>query len=235
MWIKICGNTNLDDCLLAAELGADAIGFIFAHGKRLMTADRVAAITSQLPTFIEKIGVFTTTDYDTVVRTVETAGLTGVQMHSGPDYTLSERLRAYFGDADRCSVIQVLPWWTDRTAAEQREGFRAQAREVAEDGSADAMLIDSRTSQQSGGTGVTLDWAAAHAALQGVNYRVIAAGGLHAGNVAEAIQTLQPWGVDISSGVEGDTPGRKNPAKLQAFIDAARNASTRPLALTDVQ
>ncbi|GAA3751612.1 phosphoribosylanthranilate isomerase [Terriglobus aquaticus] len=234
MWIKICGNTNLDDCLLAAELGADAVGFIFAHGKRLVTAERVAAITSQLPG-LEKIGVFTTLDYDTIVRTVEEAGLTGVQMHGGPDYTLSERLRAYFGDAERCSVIQVLPWWTDRTADQQRSQFTAAAREVAEDGSADAMLIDSRTAQQTGGTGIALDWAAAHAALRGLNYRVIAAGGLHAGNVADAIEMMQPWGVDISSGVETGTPGRKDPARLQAFIEAARNAAARPLASADIR
>ena len=235
MWIKICGNTDANDCLLAAELGADAVGFIFAHGKRLMAADRVAAITTQLPPFLEKIGVFTTTDYDTIVRTVEGAGLTGVQMHTAPDYVLSERLRAYFGDADHCSVIQVLPWWADRSAADQSDLFRADAREIAEEGSADAMLIDSRTTQQNGGTGLTLDWAAARAALQGVDYRLIAAGGLHAGNVAEAIRTLQPWGIDISSGVEDGTPGRKDPAKLQAFIAAARAASSLPVPSTDTR
>lgn len=226
MWIKICGNTNLEDCLLAAELGADALGFIFAHGKRLVTAERVAAITTELPPFLEKIGVFTTLDYDIIVRTVEHAGLTGVQLHNGPDYVLSERLRAYFGDVERCSVIQVLPWWTDQTPDQQRAAFTAQAREIAEDGSADAILIDSRSQSKSGGTGVAFHWSAAHIALRQVDYRLIAAGGLHAGNVAEAVRTLHPWGVDVSSGVEDETPGHKNPAKLAAFVEAARSAST---------
>lgn len=224
MWIKICGNTDVSDCLLAAELGADALGFIFAHGKRLVTAERVAAITAELPPHVEKIGVFTTGDYDMIVRTVEQAGLTGVQLHGPLNLSLSERLRGYFGDVDRCSVIQVLPWFTDLPAEQQREAFATEAHEMAEDGSADAVLIDSRTREQSGGTGVPFDWAAALDALHGVDYRVIAAGGLNAANVARAIQVLRPWGVDVSSGVES-APGRKDPAKLADFVAAARAAA----------
>ena len=224
MWIKICGNTNVDDCLLAAELGADAVGFIFAHGKRLVTADRVAAITAELPARLEKIGVFTSADYDVIVRTVEEAGLTGVQMHNGPDYALNERLRLHFGDTEHCSVVQVLPWWTDRTPDQQSAHFTAAAREIAEDGSTDALLIDSRSHIKSGGTGVAFNWAAAHNALRNVDYRVVVAGGLHAGNVADAVRMLQPWGVDVASGVESETPGRKDPAKLAAFVTAAREA-----------
>ncbi len=228
MWIKICGNTNLEDCLLAADLGVNAVGFIFAHGKRLVTAERVAVITAELPTHLEKIGVFTTRDYHQIVRTVEQAGLTGVQLHGPLDFALSERLRSYFGDVTRCSVIQVLPWFTDVAIEAQHEAFATEAREIAEDGSADALLIDSRTREQSGGTGVVFDWLAAQDALQGVDYRVIAAGGLHGGNEAEAIETLQPWGVDVASGVESGAPGRKDPVKLAAFVDAVRTASALP-------
>ena len=119
-------------------------------------------------------------------------------------------------------MIQVLPWWTDFSADDQREAFAIEAREIAEDGSSDAILIDSRTRQQSGGSGVPFDWAAANDALQGVDYRILIAGGLHPGNVAEAIRTLQPWGVDVSSGVESETPGRKDPVKLATFLAAAR-------------
>lgn len=227
MWIKICGNTNLDDCLLAAELGADAVGFIFSHGKRLVSAAHVAAITAQLPVALQKVGVFTSTDFDAIARTVEEAGLTGVQMHGPLDLRLSERLRAYFGDTEHCSVLQVLPWWTDTSAEAQREAFAAEAREVAEDGSADAILVDSRTREKSGGTGLAFDWNAAADALRGVDYRIVVAGGLHAANVGAAIDVLQPWGVDVASGVEAGTPGRKDPAKLAAFIAAARAAGSR--------
>lgn len=225
MWIKICGNTNGDDCLLAAELGADAIGFVFAEGKRTVTAAQVAPITEQLPAFVEKIGVFATRDYHAIVAAVEQAGLSGVQLHSPLDLSLSERLRVYFGNSsEKCSVIQVLPWWTDASAEEQRETFATEAEAVAEDGNADALLIDSRTREASGGTGKTFDWVAAKDALQRVNYRLIVAGGLSPANVAQAIHALQPWGVDVSSGVEL-SPGHKDPEKLKEFIRQARAAA----------
>ena len=89
MWIKICGNTRLEDCLLAAELGADAVGFVFAEGKRTVTASQVAAITPHLPASLEKIGVFTSRDArrDHVGAGLG-AGLTGVQLHGAYDPVL---------------------------------------------------------------------------------------------------------------------------------------------------
>ena len=222
MWVKICGNTNVEDCLLAADLGADALGFVFAESKRHVTAGQVATITAQLPQHVETIGVFTTTNYAQILQTAEDAGLTGVQLHGDIDFTLLERLRVHFGDADiRCRVLQVLPWWTDLAAGDQQEVFAAQARALAEDGSADALLIDSRTRHRSGGTGVTLDWVSAKNALRGIDCRIIVAGGLTPENVGEAIAELQPWGVDAVSGVEA-SPGRKSPEKLKAFLKQAR-------------
>ena len=134
-------------------------------------------------------------------------------------------MRAYFGDVERCSVIQVLSWWTDRTADTQRAAFTAKARELAKDGSADALLVDSRSHTKSGGTGIPFNWAAAHSALRQIDYRLIVAGGLNPGNVGDAIRLLQPWGVDVASGVEAEDPGRKDPAKLAAFVEAARRVS----------
>ncbi len=222
MWVKICGNTNLNDCLLAADLGADALGFVFAKGKRTVTAGQVAAITVALPRHLDVIGVFTTMDYDGIVSTVEQAGLTGAQLHGPLDFRLLERLRLYFGDtSERCSLLQVLPWWTDVSAAAQRDAFRAEAEALAQDGSADAMLIDSRTRQSSGGTGHTFDWAAARTALVRVDYRTIIAGGLTPENVGNAIAALVPWGVDVVSGVEA-SPGRKSPEKLTDFLRLAK-------------
>ena len=109
MWVKICGNTNLEDCQIAVELGADALGFVFAEGKRTVNATQVAAITSQLPQHLDRIGVFMVHDYDEIVSTVQDAGLTGAQLHGRLDIRLLERLRLYFGDtSDRCSLLQVL-------------------------------------------------------------------------------------------------------------------------------
>ena len=222
MWVKICGNTNLEDCQIAVELGADALGFVFAEGKRTITATQVAAITSQLSHHLDKIGVFTVHNYDEIVSTVEQAGLTGAQLHGRLDFRLLERLRLYFGDTSkRCSLLQVLPWWTDVSVADQRDAFAIEAEAVAEDGSADAMLIDSRTRHTSGGTGLTFDWAAAKDALARVDYRTIVAGGLTPDNVGNAIAALHPWGVDVVSGVESQ-PGRKSPEKLREFLRRAK-------------
>ena len=227
MWIKICGNTNLQDCLSAAELGADAVGFVFAPGKRTVSAGQVAAMAAHLPPALETIGVFTTTDFDTIVSTVEHAGLTGVQLHGPVDPGLASRLRRHFGKRPaHCSVIQVLPWWTGLRAEEQQVSFAAQAREIAADGSADAVLVDSRTREASGGTGTTFDWIAAEVALRGIDSRIVVAGGLRPENVGQAIAALHPWGVDVASGVEA-APGRKNPEALARFIEEARRTPER--------
>lgn len=226
MWIKICGNTNLADCLLTAELGADALGFVFAAGKRTVTAEQVAEMAPLLPPSIERIGVFTTTDYDEILRTVRTAELTGVQLHGPVDFRLMERLRTHFGDSARhARLLQVVPWWADRDADEEAARVAAQMREIAEDGSADAILIDSRSQQHSGGTGLTFDWQRASAATRGIDYRLVVAGGLTAGNVGAMVASLHPWGADVASGVESHA-GKKDPAKLERFLQAARQAAS---------
>jgi len=222
MWVKICGNTNLDDCMRAADLGADALGFVFAQGKRTVSAAQVAAIAARLPKAIDKVGVFTSGDFAEIVSVVEEAGLTGVQLHSSLNMTLTTRLREHFRDTVRgCSLFQVAHWWVDRSSEEQRDAFAAETREAAKDGSIDALLIDSRSQETSGGTGRTFDWPAVHGALAGVNRSVVVAGGLTPQNVGRAIRALAPWGVDVASGVEA-APGRKDPAKLTAFLEQAR-------------
>ncbi len=223
MWVKICGNTRLEDCVAAAELGADAVGFVFAAGKRTVTAPQVAAITSKLPVALEKIGVFTTLHFDQIVAAVEQGGLTGVQLHSGePAPGLLRRLRAYFGETKRCSIIQVTHRWTDITEAEQGTSFAATVGEVVQAGGADALLVDSRTHEGSGGTGRVFDWEAAKPALTGLPIRVILAGGLRPENVADGVRVLSPWGVDVSSGVE-TAPGVKDRDAIARFIENARS------------
>src|SRR5277367_1331317 len=92
MWVKICANTNLQDALLAAELGADAVGFVFAPSKRQVTAEQVAAITPELPSSVCKVGVFATKDAAEIVAAVERAGLNAVQLHGAPDAELLREL-----------------------------------------------------------------------------------------------------------------------------------------------
>lgn len=218
MWVKICGNTRLEDCLLAAQLGANAVGFVFAAGKRTVQAAQVAAITAKLPKTLERWGVFTVRDEGTLVATAREAGLTGIQLHGALDLGLLARLHA----RGEFRVMQMVPWFTDVTAKAQQAAFAAECDAVDETASVDAVLIDSRTRNASGGTGVAFDWQAARGTLQTLQSNVVVAGGLTPENVADAIEVLQPWGVDVSSGVES-APGVKDADKLRAFLQAARS------------
>ena len=220
MWIKICGNTRLEDCQRAAELGADAVGFVFAAGKRTITAQKAAAITAHLPASLEKIGVFTSRSSEEIANAAREAGLTGVQLHGAYDPALARAVREQLDSEPMFRLIQVLHWDADRTAAEQAGTFAEACRAVDEDGIAHALLIDSRTRQGSGGTGVPFDWQGAKPALTGLHIPVIVAGGLRPENVAEAIRTLQPFGVDVSSGVEL-APGSKDAGRVADFIQAS--------------
>ena len=214
LWIKICGNTSLEDALLAANAGADAVGFIFAPSPRRVTVDQVAKVTPDLPAKLEKIGVFVDATVEEITTTIRTAGLTGVQLHFGIPATTSPELRKKFGPALR--ILRVVHFGPD--AAEQSAAFAA-------DPNTDAILIDSRTATAVGGTGITFDWNEAATTLfqNAKDRKVVVAGGLNPANVAEAIATLHPWGVDVVSGVES-APGHKDPTKVREFIANARRA-----------
>lgn len=215
LWIKICANTSLEDARLAVDAGADAVGFVFAPSPRRVTAEQVAAITPHLPAAVEKIGVFVDATLDEIESIVRACGLTGVQLHSEAGPELTAALHARFGPELR--ILRVVHFGA---------GAAAQAAAIAQDANVDAVLVDSRTATAVGGTGVTFDWEAARKTLfQKANApkRLIAAGGLTPGNVAEAIATLRPWGVDVASGVEA-APGRKDPAKVRDFVANAREA-----------
>jgi phosphoribosylanthranilate isomerase len=212
LWIKICANTSLADALLASEAGADAVGFVFAPSPRRVTPEQVAQIVPALPAALEKIGVFVDASIDGIFETVRTCGLTGVQLHAGYSPDVPARLRQQFGPSLR--ILRVVHF--DSGAAQQ-------AQALAADPNLDAILVDSRTAEAIGGTGVAFDWEEARITLFGQSDRIklIAAGGLNPSNVAKAIGTLGPWGVDVASGVEA-APGRKDPDKIRAFIAGAR-------------
>jgi phosphoribosylanthranilate isomerase len=225
MWVKICGNTTLEDAELAVEAGANAVGFIFAGGPRQMTPERVGMIVAQLPGEVETYGVFGSLDFEAIAATVEESGLTGIQLHAGADLRatveLATRLRRHFterfeqtGRTRKLAILHVLHY---------HERIAADLEELAATEAVDAALVDSRTATQLGGTGLHFDWQGARAGFLEVapHLRLIAAGGLGPENVAEAIFTLQPWGVDVASGVEA-APGRKDPAKVREFVAKVR-------------
>jgi phosphoribosylanthranilate isomerase len=215
LWIKICANTSLEDALLAVEAGADAVGFVFAPSPRQVTAAQVAAITPHLPASVEKIGVFVDASLDEIEATVCVGSLTGVQLHFDAAPDLPARLRERFGTELR--ILRVIHF--DAEAADQ-------LAEHARNPHLDAVLVDSRTTAAIGGTGRTFDWAEARKMVFGDagKLNLVAAGGLNPSNVAEAIATLRPWGVDVASGVEA-APGKKDPAKVREFVLRARTAA----------
>jgi phosphoribosylanthranilate isomerase len=221
MWIKICANTNLDDAKMAADLGADAVGFVFAPSPRQMTVAEVARITQHLPEGLESVGVFPALAAEEIVKAAQESGLSTVQLHGGLNLQLVRQLDETFNGQVR--LIQTVHWDVDGDGKSAALVAR-QLREIAADGIVDRVLIDTKVGSTTGGTGVSYDWSAATTAFAeaGAGLKLIVAGGLNHDNIAEAIRRLNPWGVDVASGVE-QSPGRKSAEKLAAFIRAARN------------
>ena len=216
MWIKICANTSLDDAIEAARLGADAVGFVFAASKRQVTAAQVREITARLPGDLEKVGVFPVLPAADIAAIAETAGLTGIQLHGGWDAALTGELT---GLVPHLNLIQTAHWQIGDEAAE-----RIVMGSLAAMPAKGAVLVDAKVGDVSGGTGKAFDWSrAAQVFAAPAERQMILAGGLRPENVAEAIHTLHPWGVDVASGVEAET-GRKDFGKLRSFIANARNA-----------
>lgn len=232
MFVKICANTNLADAQLAAELGADAVGFVFAPSRRRMMASQVAEITPRLPDSVLTVGVFATDNADEIIRTVRTAGLRAAQLHHDLNPELIRKLNETFEGHVR--LIQVVPF---NVHAGDNAGFSAALARTLTTPGLYAVLIDAARRGKSGGLGMAFDWQlAAQEIHQACNIAstatgvdlppIIIAGGLHSRNVAAAIDVLQPWGVDVASGVEAE-PGRKDPTRLRFFLDAARHAAPR--------
>ena len=221
MWIKICANTSLEDAQLAASLGADAVGFVFAPSKRRVTPEQVARITPHLPASVERVGVFDSLDAEAIAAAVRTAGLSAVQLHGSLNPELTRSLHKIF--AGQIKIIQTIHWQVDADGASAAT-IGQQLSEIAREGIADRVLIDSKVGTATGGTGVTFDWNKAREVLaqHAGQLKLIVAGGLRPDNVAEAIHRLNPWGVDVASGVEA-APGKKSSEKLAAFIKNARS------------
>ncbi len=204
--IKICGLTSASDALVAAEAGADALGFVFAPSPRQVTARAVAEITAQLPPEPLRVGVFVNATAPELRAAAEAAGLTVLQLHGQEPPSLAAELAA--------ALPGVAIW--------KAVGMRrpdAEAQLAAWRPRAAALLLDGG----SGGSGERFDWSRAAALGQTTGARIIVAGGLDPDNVAVCVRRARPWGVDVSSGVER-TPGKKDPAKVIAFIQAARAA-----------
>jgi phosphoribosylanthranilate isomerase len=211
-WIKFCGTTSLADAEASAAAGADAVGFVFTASKRQVTAAQVQGITRHLPREIEKIGVFCDETMENILATVKLAGLTGVQLHGKEPAGDVERLAEERRDDERFRVTKTVLIQGD---------FSDELRRVLSTvRPPHRVLLDSGA-----GSGKTFAWDTVREVVRSSQAHVIVAGGLTPGNVGEAIKTFLPWGVDLASGVEIQ-PGKKDPQKLRAFVEAVRKAET---------
>jgi phosphoribosylanthranilate isomerase len=199
MFVKICGITNEEDALLSVAMGATAIGFVFAPSKRQITPGRAADIVKRLPAGIITVGVFRDHDVKTVGRIMREVGLRGAQLHGRETVAEVDQVTADFGWVMKAVVA-------GSKDAEQCDRYRT-----------DLVLVDSATP----GSGETYDWSVIATMPKGVRY--VVSGGLHADNVAEAIELVRPFGVDVSSGVERE-PGRKDATKVRRFVQNAQRA-----------
>ncbi|MFZ0661825.1 MAG: phosphoribosylanthranilate isomerase [Acidobacteriaceae bacterium] len=214
MWVKVCANTSLEDARMAAEAGANAVGFVFAESVRRVTVAQVRAITPHLPENIEKIGIFVDASLNDLIAAIRDCGLTGVQFHSGCESDVAARLRERF-PPQRLRILNVIHF---------QRGVAMEMRVAQADQAVDAVVVDSRTAKLVGGTGIRFDWQAARGSFAGSPLRLVVAGGLNPENVGEAIAALRPWGVDVASGVEA-APGKKDAARVRAFVENARIAA----------
>ena len=203
--VKICGITNLEDALAAAEYGADALGFVFApESPRFVPVEAVRKIVAALPPFITTVGVFTSGDEKVIRDAVAECGLDLIQFH-GP-----------FPSA-------VVDSFSSRAIRVVRVSDEKSLEELAHT-PARAILLDTFHPDLQGGSGVSFDW---ELAFRAKKYgRIILAGGLTPENVGEAVTRVAPYGVDVSSGVEM-RKGKKDLTRLREFISSAKMAGGR--------
>ncbi len=213
--MKICGLTALPDAELACSLGAWAVGMVFYEpSPRRCSIEEAAVICAQLRRRVELCGVFVNAAPDYVVATADELGLTLLQLHGDEGPAMCAELARRTG-ARVIKAIQV------STAGDVRDSERFHV---------DFHLFDARPSspaaeQLRGGTGQSFDWELLAARRSRIP--LILSGGLHAGNVGEAIAVVRPWAVDVASGTE-QSPGRKDPERMRAFFAAVAAADQQP-------
>ena len=201
--VKICGITSAADAQAAVQAGADALGLMFYAGSpRHVPMDRAREIARALPPFIIRAGVFVDPDPEEVFEAVRLCGLNLLQFHGAESPEFCEQFGLMTMKAFRIQNADSL---------QPISAFRTHA-----------ILLDSYVAGQPGGTGETFNWELARQVTK-LGRPVFLAGGLTPQNVAEAVRTVEPFGVDVSSGVE-QSPGKKDAKKMQDFIAAVRAA-----------
>lgn len=221
--VKICGITNMEDAKIAVKLGADALGFVFASSPRRVSENQADEIIRELPPFTVSVGIFVNEQLAQVKEIIKICNLNAVQFHGdeSPDYC---------GQFEEVTVIKTL-----------RVREHAQLKSLS-DYAVDGFLLDTYVEGKAGGTGISFDWNLARPVKDFVLSRsgkdifnganpskdcrkpLILSGGLSPDNVAEAIKMVEPYAVDVSSGVES-AAGKKDFQLMKEFIRRAKHAS----------
>jgi phosphoribosylanthranilate isomerase len=212
--VKICGITNIEDALIAADAGADLLGFVFyAQSPRYIEPERAREIIAALrmrskaPKFV---GVFVNESLDRVQAIMQTAQLDFAQLHGDEPPDMVHALSPF--------SFKALRLQDAKRSLALVETYRAVVKN-----NTPAFIVDAYDTKQFGGTGTRADWSLAASISNGLP--ILLAGGLNPENVADAIHAVRPWGVDVSSGVER-APGLKDHTKVRQFVRASRNVAS---------
>ena len=199
MKVKICGITDVETAIFAAQSGADAIGFVFAESKRRVTLEMAKEISESLPSTVLKVGVFVNETQEEIERIASFVGLTHIQLHGDEVESFSESLS-----------LPVIKAWSVQNQVNQKDIL---------DYPSEYILLDGPKGKYRGGNGDSFDWYSFH--LEDFKgQKIILAGGLSEENVEEGIRAINPVMVDVSSGVE--TKGKKDLNKIKLFIEKAK-------------
>ncbi len=202
IFVKICGLTTREDVEAVSDLKPDAIGFMFwPRSKRFVPSSEAGVWANSIPSSIHKVGVFVDAEPDEMMRTFQMAQLDILQLHGHET-------------PEDCKAIPYPTWKALPLTTHHEEMMQAYP--------VDVFLLDRYSVKSPGGTGQVIDWEKASVWVRSCHKPVLLAGGLTPENVQEAIRQVRPWGVDVSSGVEG-APGKKDIKKVKAFIEACRN------------
>ncbi len=204
MKVKICGITNIDDAMVAAEAGADYLGFIvFPKSPRYVAPETIREITAQLPGTVKKVGVFVNPEPELVQEVIDHCGIDIVQLHGdeSPEFaSLYSRNKVW-------KAVHL-------TDAAQIDDFAAYP--------VSAFVVDSMVKGLRGGTGICCDWQLA--AQAAARFDVMLAGGINADNAVEAVRAVSPYGLDVASGVE-KSPGLKDHEKIRNLFNNLKKAN----------
>ena len=198
--VKICGIKTLSDAKFAVDYGVDAIGFVFAESIRNVSKEKARAIVQKLPPFVTTVGLFVNDTAENIEAICRFCGLDTIQLHGNERPSLLNRLKAF-------KTIKAFRIQNEKDIIPIRK-YKP-----------DAILLDGYSVNKMGGTGTSFDWKIVKKLRTSIP--VIVAGGLTHLNVSQAIRIVNPYAVDVSSGVES-IPGKKDRKLIKKFIDAVK-------------